>query len=140
MHQAYQSVGYGTSGCSHTLVFEQSRTRYQGSLPRAYLSDTGMDVVPGLPKCLVRYGWYYPHSGILARPYPVPECFATDVPNLMLGTGMKVVPSVPKVYGTGNTRVVCNLAWRQTIPKRSGDAAAVYYGCLYLPVSIIDYG
>ena len=31
-----------------------------------------------------------------------------------------------------------NLAWRQTKCRRGGDATALFYRCLYLPVSIID--
>ena len=32
-----------------------------------------------------------------------------------------------------------NLVWRQTKRRRRGDTAAAYYGCLYLPLSTIDY-
>ena len=35
-------------------------------------------------------------------------------------------------------RTTYNLVWRQTKRRQRGDAAAAYYGCLYLPVSTID--
>ena len=61
-YQAYQRVEYGTAACIRTRtrpqVFQQGRTRYQGSFPRAYkltkVSGTGGEVVPSLLKFRVR--------------------------------------------------------------------------------------
>ena len=64
----------------------------------------------------------------------------THLNELRLEGGVKnTTPAVP--YGqsrAGSYARTYNLPWRQTICRRRGDAAAVYYGCLYPPVSIVD--
>ena len=41
--------------------------------------------------------------------------------------------------GLYTPRTTYNLVWRQTKRRRRGDTAAAYYGCLYLPLSPINY-